>query len=226
MSLILNLYFFLSVGIIISSSFVVFSTNPVYSLLWLVLSFLFSSSFLLSLGCEFLALIFIVVYVGAIAVLFLFVVMLLDLKIKNLREKKSNAFTFFIIFGIFFLLFLLILNFNFTKCSQTTFSQQLINKTIYAFNNLVFSVQYFFHIVDKIDFVFINWQEFVYSKHDIQIYSFILYDVFVVQFLLVGFVLLAVLLGVVYLTNSYRSSKIIDQATFKQISINSNFFYK
>jgi len=109
MTLILNLYFVISIGIVISSSFVVFVSNPIYSLLWLVLSFLFSASFLLMMGCEFLALIFIVVYVGAIAVLFLFVVMLLDLKFKNLKSNKTQSFTAVLVLGSCFLFFFIIL---------------------------------------------------------------------------------------------------------------------
>lgn len=62
---------------------VVISQNPVYSILYLVLFFITGSSFLALFGFDYLSLIFILVYVGAIAVLFLFVVMILDIKIIN-----------------------------------------------------------------------------------------------------------------------------------------------
>lgn len=224
MLLVLNFYFILSLGIIISSSFVVFSNNPIYSLLWLVVSFLFSSSLLLILGCEFLALIFIVVYVGAIAVLFLFVVMLLDLKINNLRSKKNNAFFSVAIFGFIVLLCLLFFNLNFLKYEFIFSNFNLIcQKCFIDFKNLLLN---FSSSIDKINFLFINWKDSINSLNEVEIYSIVLYDIFVVQFLLVGFILLSVLIGVVFLTNSYESSKIIEQASFKQISLNSNFFYK
>jgi NADH:ubiquinone oxidoreductase subunit 6 (subunit J) len=224
MTLILNLYFVISIGIVISSSFVIFVSNPIYSLLWLVLSFLFSASFLLVLGCEFLALIFIVVYVGAIAVLFLFVVMLLDLKFKNLKNKKTQAFTAILVLGSCFFFFLLFLNFTSLKQDILVLDSSFVNKKVsIQIKNFLL---YFFFIVDKISIVFINWRDLTESVNDIQLYSFILYDIFVLQFLLVGFVLLAVLIEVVYLTNSYKNLSTYDQSIFKQISVNSNFFYK
>jgi NADH-quinone oxidoreductase subunit J len=224
MRLILNLYFVISIGIVISSSFVVFVSNPIYSLLWLVLSFLFSASFLLVLGCEFLALIFVVVYVGAISVLFLFVVMLLDLKFKNLKNKKTQAFTAILVLGSCFLFFLLFLNFYSLKQDILVLDSSFINKK--ANIDTKNFILYFFCLVDKISIVFINWRDLTDSVNDIQLYSYILYDTFVLQFLLVGFVLLAVLIEVVYLTNSYKNLSTYDQSIFKQISINSNFFYK
>jgi NADH:ubiquinone oxidoreductase subunit 6 (subunit J) len=224
MLLVLNFYFILSLGIIISSSFVVFSSNPIYSLLWLVMSFLFSSSLLLILGCEFLALIFLVVYVGAIAVLFLFVVMLLDLKINNLRSKKNNAFFSVSVFGFIFLFCLLSFNLNFIKYEFIFFNFNFVYQEYFIdFKSLLSNFSF---TIDKINFIFINWKDFVHSLNEIEIYSVVLYDIFVVQFLLVGFILLSVLIGVVFLTNSYESSKVLEQATFKQISLNSNFFYK
>jgi NADH:ubiquinone oxidoreductase subunit 6 (subunit J) len=224
MTLILNLYFVIGIGIVISSSFVVFVSNPIYSLLWLVLSFLFSASFLLLLGCEFLALIFIVVYVGAIAVLFLFVVMLLDLKFKNLKNKKTQAFNAILVLGGCFLFFLLFLNLTSLKQDLLALDSSFITKKPSL--KIKDFILYFFCIVDKISLVFINWRELTESVNDIQLYSFILYDTFVLQFLLVGFVLLAVLIEVVYLTNSYKNLSTYDQSIFKQVSVNSNFFYK
>jgi NADH:ubiquinone oxidoreductase subunit 6 (subunit J) len=224
MRLFINFYFLLSLVIVISACFVVFLSNPVYCLLWLVLTFLFSASFLLILGCEFLALIFIVVYVGAIAVLFLFVIMLLDLKFKNFSDKKNNSFIIILFFGNIFLIFLLFLNFNYIKYDFIFLNYNFINKKFkIELKNLIF---YFTFICDKISFNFINWKDFINSSNEIELYSFMLYDIFIIQFLLTGLILLAVLVGVVYLTNSYKSSDILDQSVFKQISISSNFFYK
>jgi NADH-quinone oxidoreductase subunit J len=215
MSFILNIYFLLSLGLIISSSFVVFSSNPIYSLLWLVLTFLFSTSLLLLIGSEFLALIFIVVYIGAIAVLFLFAIMLLDFKIKNLAAKKNKSFTSVFFFNLFFLIFLILLN---QVQSIHIFSNFTINWTSFVFFILFFT--------DNTYLVFFNWSDILNSLNDIETYSLLIYDVFVLQLLLVGFILLVVLIGVVFLTNSYQSIKILDQSIFKQVSVNSNFFYK
>ena len=81
-----NLLFYVFSGTLIFSSVMVISAqNAIYSVLFLVLSFLAAASFLFLLKCEFLSLIFILIYVGAIAILFLFVVMMLNIKlVENL----------------------------------------------------------------------------------------------------------------------------------------------
>lgn len=77
-------------GIIVCTTglFVFLAENPVHSVLFLILTFFNSSAILLLLNAEFLALIFIIIYVGAIAVLFLFVVMMLNIKVAT----TSNTF--------------------------------------------------------------------------------------------------------------------------------------
>jgi NADH-quinone oxidoreductase subunit J len=85
-----NILFYLFGGIALGSAITVITTkNPVHSVLFLILSFISSAGLLFLLEIEFISLIFIVVYVGAIAVLFLFVVMMLDIKITD-----SNPFFF------------------------------------------------------------------------------------------------------------------------------------
>ena len=77
------LFIIFSLLTIFSSIMVVNSTNPVHSVLFLILAFCNSAAIILSMGVEFLGLVFIVVYVGAIAVLFLFVVMMLNVKVPH-----------------------------------------------------------------------------------------------------------------------------------------------
>ena len=84
---IVSLFFYLFAGITIASAFMVIaSRNPVHSVLFLILAFFNSAGLFMLMGAEFLALILIVVYVGAVAVLFLFVVMMLDIDFAELRE--------------------------------------------------------------------------------------------------------------------------------------------
>lgn len=83
---------------ILSACSVVRCTNPVYSLLSLVVLFLAGSIQLLSLGVDFLAFVFIIVYVGALAVLFLFVVIILNIKAKTYHFKKEIFFVLFLSF--------------------------------------------------------------------------------------------------------------------------------
>jgi NADH-quinone oxidoreductase subunit J len=81
------LFFYLFAGVCIASAFMVIAAkNPVHSVLFLILAFVNAAGLFLLLGAEFLAMILIVVYVGAVAVLFLFVVMMLDVDFAELRE--------------------------------------------------------------------------------------------------------------------------------------------
>jgi NADH-quinone oxidoreductase subunit J len=81
------LFFYLFAGVCIASAFMVIAArNPVHSVLYLILAFVNAAGLFVMLGAEFLAMILIVVYVGAVAVLFLFVVMMLDVDFAELRQ--------------------------------------------------------------------------------------------------------------------------------------------
>jgi NADH-quinone oxidoreductase subunit J len=80
------LFFYLFAGIMLASAFmVVISKNPVYSVLFLILAFFNAAGLFVLIGAEFLAMLLVVVYVGAVAVLFLFVVMMLDINFAEMR---------------------------------------------------------------------------------------------------------------------------------------------
>ena len=81
------IFFYLFAGVTVASAVMVISArNPVHSVLFLILAFVNAAGLFVLLGAEFLAMILIVVYVGAVAVLFLFVVMMLDVDFAELRE--------------------------------------------------------------------------------------------------------------------------------------------
>jgi NADH-quinone oxidoreductase subunit J len=81
------LFFYLFAGILVASAFMVIAAkNPVHSVLYLILAFVNAAGLFMMMGAEFLALILIVVYVGAVAVLFLFVVMMLDVDFAELKQ--------------------------------------------------------------------------------------------------------------------------------------------
>jgi len=81
------LFFYLFAGICVASAFMVIAAkNPVHSVLYLILAFVNAAGLFVMLGAEFLAMILIVVYVGAVAVLFLFVVMMLDVDFAELKQ--------------------------------------------------------------------------------------------------------------------------------------------
>jgi NADH-quinone oxidoreductase subunit J len=81
------LIFYMFAAIAVASGVMVISSrNPVHSVLWLILAFFNAAGLFLLLGAEFLAMLLVVVYVGAVAVLFLFVVMMLDINMVELKE--------------------------------------------------------------------------------------------------------------------------------------------
>ena len=75
---------------------VIFARNPVHSVLWLILAFFNAAGLMLILGAEFIAMLLVIVYVGAVAVLFLFVVMMLDIDFAEARQ----GFTKYLPFGL------------------------------------------------------------------------------------------------------------------------------
>ena len=85
------LFFYFFAGVCIASAFMVIAArNPVHSVLFLILAFVSAAGLFVLMGAEFLAMILIVVYVGAVAVLFLFVVMMLDVDFVELRQGMLN----------------------------------------------------------------------------------------------------------------------------------------
>ena len=79
--------FYLFAAIVIASAaMVIFARNPVHSVMWLILAFFNAAGLMLLAGAEFIAMLLVIVYVGAVAVLFLFVVMMLDIDFAELRS--------------------------------------------------------------------------------------------------------------------------------------------
>ena len=79
-------FYLFSFMAVIGALNVIFQRNPVHSVLWLIFTFFNAAALFVLLGAEFVAMILVVVYVGAVAVLFLFVVMMLDINVIMLRE--------------------------------------------------------------------------------------------------------------------------------------------
>ena len=97
--LILAYYFFAAITLF-SALFVVLSRNPVHSVLWLILTFFGASGLFILLGAEFLALILMIVYVGAVAVLFMFVVMMLNINFKEIKSRLTKYLPLGVLIGL------------------------------------------------------------------------------------------------------------------------------
>ncbi|MDJ1156755.1 NADH-quinone oxidoreductase subunit J [Chelatococcus sp. SYSU_G07232] len=102
-------FFYLFACVCIASAFMVIaSRNPVHSVLFLILAFVNAAGLFLLMGAEFLAMILVVVYVGAVAVLFLFVVMMLDVDFVELRQGFLQYLPIGAAIGVIFLIELLL----------------------------------------------------------------------------------------------------------------------
>jgi NADH-quinone oxidoreductase subunit J len=102
--LIATIAFYLFATLTIASAIaVIFARNPVHSVLWLIVAFFNAAGLMLLVGAEFIAMLLVIVYVGAVAVLFLFVVMMLDVDFASLR----SGFTRNLPFGLLIALVLL-----------------------------------------------------------------------------------------------------------------------
>jgi NADH-quinone oxidoreductase subunit J len=97
-------FYLFSIVTIASAFMVIASRNPVHSVLFLILAFFNAAGLFLLLGAEFLAMILVVVYVGAVAVLFLFVVMMLDVDFAELREGFLQYLPIGALIGVIFLI--------------------------------------------------------------------------------------------------------------------------
>ena len=109
------LFFYLFAGVCVASAFMVIaSRNPVHSVLYLILAFVNASGLFVLLGAEFLAMILVIVYVGAVAVLFLFVVMMLDVDFAELRQGFLQYLPIGTLVGVVFLAELLLVTVGWT----------------------------------------------------------------------------------------------------------------
>ena len=164
----------------VSSACVVLFHNPLFSLLFLILTFLLTAIIFLILECEFFALILLIIYVGAVAILVLFMLMMLETKLKNLFKNVVLYFPFGVfINGIFFL--------ELVNVIASCFTKNPIQDS--SFENSLFFQQ------SDIDPIM-----------DLEALGQILYTHFVLQFIIVGLILFVALVGVIYLTSAYYNS--------------------
>ena len=182
-------FFYLLAGIaLISSIMVISARNPVHSVLFLILAFFNAAGLLILMEMEFLSLIFIVVYVGAIAVLFLFVVMMLNVKIS---EVEDEVLQYLPVGGTIGLIFLFLIFF-------------IIEGDFVSFNGQANSI-------------YLDWFQQVDVVSNIETLGQVLYTEYLVYFLLAGVILLVAMVGAIVLTMSTRTS-LRRQLIFQQVS--------
>jgi NADH-quinone oxidoreductase subunit J len=93
-------FYAFAVVTVLAGLMVTISRNPVHSVLWLILTFLSTAGLFVLLGAEFVAMLLIIVYVGAVAVLFLFVVMMLDVDFAELKGEMAKIMPLALLIGV------------------------------------------------------------------------------------------------------------------------------
>lgn len=166
------LFYLFSIFALLSSIMVISLSNAVHSVLFLILVFCNTSGLLLLLGVEFLAFLLLIVYVGAIAVLFLFVVMMLNIKVHSLNMNWLSIFpiTLLLLF-VFYHQFIEFINSNFIYF-ETTYTE------IY----------------------WINWIIENNNYSNIETIGKVLYTNYFFLFLICGLILLVAMIGAIVLT--------------------------
>jgi NADH-quinone oxidoreductase subunit J len=193
----MELLFFLFSSIILTSGLVVITArNPIHSVLFMILVFINVVFILFFLEAEFLALTFVIVYVGAVAVLFLFVVMMLNIKITELNKELVHYFPIGGIVGFIFL-------FN-------IFLIMLINGISSPLN---------FSLINQ--YSYMDWFDFIDSPNNMEVIGQLVYTHQVYFFILSGLVLLVAMVGAIVLTSQVRDSSVRVQHVFHQLSRNS-----
>jgi NADH-quinone oxidoreductase subunit J len=188
-----NIFFlFFSSFSVVFSCVVVLSKNPVHSILSLILVFFNASSLLILLGSEFLAMLFIIVYVGAVAVLFLFIIMMLNIKISALTISIYRYLpVFFVLGSVFVFEFLMLFYFDLV-------SLNISNLYLFQIN-------------------FINdWSSSLEPSNNISVLGQLLYTHYSYLFLLSGVILLVSMVGAISLTLHKRNDT-KRQLIYKQI---------
>ncbi len=141
--IVVSLLFYLFSFIMIASAFmVILSRNPVHSVLFLILCFFNSAGIFLILGAEFLAFILVIVYVGAVAVLFLFVVMMLDVEFKSISSTVISYLPIGLTIGVIVLAELMLVLFTWKRDYSVTDNSSITTDTQYSNTEIIGLVLY------------------------------------------------------------------------------------
>jgi NADH-quinone oxidoreductase subunit J len=183
---------FFSALLLFSAAMVIISKNPLHSVLCLVTSFLSSSMLLFLFENEFLALFFLIIYLGAIAILFLFVVMMLDIKYRELQTSRLY-FPVGVLIGS--TLFIEIWG-ALSKVFGSNSSEKQLDHNSYT-----------------------NWYDSLDASADIYVLGQVFYTHYVLQILIAGLILYLAVIGVAFLTvrSAFKHTK-KEQSIYRQLS--------
>lgn len=179
---VMNILFYIFASLMLTSGVMVIQArNPVYSVLFLILVFFHGAALLLLLGLDFFAMTFLVVYVGAIAVLFLFVVMMLNINLAEMQERRLRYLPVGGILGVLFIL------------------EGLVIVDV----DLVPLLSYSGDVLRTVHWT--DWTDYVVHVSNMHTMGRLLYTYYGVYFLMASLILLVAMVGAIVLTQSRRA---------------------
>lgn len=193
------LFYLFSILALLSAFCTVTSKNPIHSVLFLVFVFFNTAGLLILLGVEFLAMLFLIVYVGAVAVLFLFVMMMLNVKIS----ESSSAIYRYLPIGLFLSILFLFEIFL------------IIEGDLKSVDNVVF-IQSEYKILQTEFLVNTSWIDSVISPTNVDVLGSVLFTYYSYFFIMASVILLVAMIGAIALT-LHRRSDVRRQDIYRQL---------
>ena len=176
----------LAFGTLLSSIFSITSKNPVISVMFLISSFVQAAGYLILIGINFIGISYIVIYVGAIAVLFLFVIMMINIKLTDILETGSqytkNLPLAFAIGSLFIFIIFQIIPFNFNNVpalslllDKITYLNSVLSDSNIVSYNLINSIVNNNYLTSLSDVFIIDFQQIEVLGHNLYTYGSILF---------------------------------------------------
>jgi NADH-ubiquinone oxidoreductase chain 6 len=196
-----NILDIISLIAILCSIFVITSKNPIVSVLFLIGLFANISLYLIILGLSFIGLSYLIVYIGAVSILFLFILMLINIRISELQSNTSNSIPLSIIIAIFFNYPLFqILPYNIAIFGNFN---NYINDILYNISLNKHSNSYFNSININNDILFVTsnmWDGNLAENHHITAIGNIIYTNYNIWLFIASFILLLAMIGAIVIT--------------------------
>lgn len=190
----------ISIAAILSGLLVIISKNPIVSVLFLIGLFLTISGYLMMLGLNFIGLAYLLVYVGAVSILFLFILMLINVRISELVTDTSNSLPLAVLIGIVFNSIIYIDN-----IVSLSHKEIIIKKTLFNINNLytLKSDSSFINNNVKNDVSYVSsniWDGSLAETSHITSIGNILYTTYPIWLLITSIILLLAMVGAIVIT--------------------------
>ena len=191
----------ISLSAILCGIFVIISKNPIVSVLFLIGLFASISCYLIMLGLSFIGLSYLIVYIGAVSILFLFILMLINIRISELQSNTSNSIALVIIVGILF---------NYSLFEVLPYDITILNNY-----NITLNIFYIFYLNNYLrnldlnnDILFITskiWDGNLGETSHITSIGNIMYTNYNVWLIIASFILLVAMVGAIVITMKQRN---------------------